>query len=398
MTAENKMYSSEKPTHASDATGDGAMPAEVQAASTASSQRLVSLDVLRGFDMFWIIGGCSLLLAVANYIGNAAFIEMVEWHTEHVGWDGFTAIDLVFPLFVFITGATMPFSITAKLERHEAKWRLYRRLVRRTLLLVGLGLLGGLLSLDFANMRPLSVLGLIGMAYLIAGLVVVNRGPRGQAAWAGGLLLGYWAALVFIPVPGIGAGAITPGGCLCGYIDYNLLPGKLYQGVFDPEGILTWIPAAAMALIGAQAGNLLRNNSASGYRNVLLLAAAGCVSLAAGWLWGGWFPIIKAIWSSSYVLFAAGWSLLLLSLFYLVIDVWRARWLGFVFIPIGTNAITIYVGSAFINFGYTANCLFGGLERVAGQDLAPVVATLGVLVVEWLLLLFLYRKKIFIRV
>lgn len=348
--------------------------------------------------MFWIIGGCTLLLAVARYIGNTSFIELVEWHTEHVGWNGFAAIDLVFPLFVFITGATMPFSITARLERGESKWRLYRRLVRRALLLVLLGLSGGLLSLDFANMRPLSVLGLIGMAYLIAGLVVINRGPRGQIAWAVGILVGYWAALTFIPVPGVGAGVITPGGCLCGYIDYNLLPGKLYQGVFDPEGILTWISAAAMALIGAQAGNLLRNNPAGGYKNVLVLAAAGCVSLAVGWIWGGYFPIIKAIWSSTFILFAAGWSMLLLSLFYLVIDVWRARWLGFVFIPIGANAITIYVGSDFINFGYTADRLFGGLEQVGGAELAPVVAALGVLVVEWLFLLFLYRKKIFIRV
>ncbi|MBN2296596.1 MAG: DUF5009 domain-containing protein, partial [Pirellulales bacterium] len=283
--------------------------------SASPPQRLESLDVLRGFDMFWIIGGCTLLLAVARYIGNPAFIELVEWHTEHVGWEGFAAIDLVFPLFVFISGATMPFSITGKLERGEPRWHIYRRLVRRTVLLVGLGLLGGLLEMDFANMRPLSVLGLIGMAYLIAGLVVINRGPRGQAAWAVGIIVGYWAALRFIPVPGIGAGVITPGGCLCGYIDYNLLPGKLFQGVFDPEGILTWISAAGMALIGAQAGNLLRARPASerGYRNFLILAAAGVISLAAGWIWGQWFPIVKCVWSSSYVLYAAGWSFLLLA-------------------------------------------------------------------------------------
>ncbi len=368
--------------------------------SVPSSGRLESLDVLRGFDMFWIIGGCSLLIAVVNYIGNPTFIETVQWHTKHVGWEGFAAIDLVFPLFVFITGATMPFSITGKLERGEPKWVLYRRLARRTILLITLGMLGGLLSLDFANLRVVSVLGLIGMAYLIAGLVVINRSPRGQAAWAVGILLGYWAALMFIPVPGIGAGAITPGGCLCGYVDYNLLPGRLHQGVFDPEGILTWIPAAGMALIGALAGNLLRTNPVSqrGYRNVGTLAAAGLVLLAVGWGWGQWFPIVKAIWSSSYVLFAAGWSLLLLSIFYLFIDVWGERWLGFVFIPIGMNAITIYVARGYIDFGYTAERLFGGIAKASGEDLAPVIAALGLVVVEWLLLFFLYRKKIFIRV
>ncbi len=367
--------------------------------SVETPRRLVSLDVLRGFDMFWIIGGCGLMLAIAEFTGNASFIAAVKHHVEHVGWNGFAAIDLVFPLFVFISGVSMPFSLTAKLERGESKWRLYRRLARRTLLLVGLGLLGDFLTFDFANMRPLSVLGLIGMANLIAGLVVINRGPRGQTAWAAGILLGYWAAVALIPVPGVGAGAITPGGCLNGFIDYNLLPGKLYQGVFDPEGILTWMSAAAMALIGAQAGNLLRNNtSRSPYRNVLILAVAGCVLLAMGRLWGESFPIIKAIWSSSFVTFAAGWSLLLLSLFYLVVDVWRARWLGFAFIPIGMNAITIYVGSSFIDFAYTAKILFGGLERFCRPDFAPIIAAFGVLAVEWLLLYFLYRKKIFIRV
>lgn len=366
--------------------------------SAKASQRLVSLDVLRGFDMFWIIGGFSLLVAVVRYLGNPSLIELVERHNAHAAWDGFAAIDLVFPLFVFITGVTMPFSITAKLERGACKWPLYRRLLRRTLLLVLLGMIGGLLSFKFANMRYLSVLGLIGMAYLIAGLVVINRGPRGQIAWAVGILVGYWAALMYIPVPDAGVGMITPGGCLCGYIDYNLMPGRLYQGVFDPEGILCWMSAAAMALIGVQAGNLLRNNPARGYRNVMLLATAGCVALAVGWTWGQWFPIVKAIWSPPFVLFAAGWSLLLLSLFYLVIDVWRARWLGFIFIPIGTNAITIFVGSSFINFGYTSGRLFGGLTRVCGPDLAPVITILGVLVVKWLFLLFLYRKKIFIRV
>lgn len=365
-------------------------------------KRLVSLDALRGFDMFWIIGGCGLILAIAEFTGNSSFIATVKHHIEHVGWNGFAAIDLVFPLFVFISGVSMPFSLTAKLERGEAKWRLYRRLVRRAILLVGLGLLGGFLTFDFANMRPLSVLGLIGMANLIAGVVVINRGPRGQAAWAAGILLGYWAAVALIPVPGVGAGVITPGGCLNAFIDYNLLPGKLYQGVFDPEGILAWLPAAAMALIGAQAGNLLRNNplkqGVNAYRNVLILAAAGCVFLGVGFLWGMSFPIIKAIWSSSFVTFAAGWSLLLLALFYLVIDVWQARWLGFVFIPIGMNAITIYVGSSFINFSYTAEQLFGGLARISPPEFTPIIASCGVLAVEWLFLYFLYRKKIFLRV
>lgn len=367
------------------------------------SVRLASLDVMRGFDMFWIVGGGEFVSAVltlmaAHGYGRAA--EVLAPQMGHVGWAGLAAWDLIFPVFVFISGVTMSFALTSRLERGEKKRTLYWRLFRRMVLLMVLGLSPGLFRLDFAGMRYPSVLGLIGAAYFIAGVIVVNRGVRGQMAWVVGLLVGYWAAMTYIPVPGVGPGVITPGGCLTGYIDSNLLPGKLHAGVFDPEGVLCYLPAAALALIGALAGRLLQTHSQSPYRNVAILLACGFALLGLGFAWAPWFPIIKAVWSSSFILAAGGWGLILLAGFYLVIDVWRLRWLGFFFIPIGMNAITIYLARDFnyVDFDHTTACIFGGVTRLASAQYQPLVTTASVLAVEWALLYFLYRKKIFLRV
>ncbi len=362
------------------------------------SGRLVSLDALRGFAMFWIIGGGPFVLALVHYFGSESIIRLVEYHSEHVGWEGLVAWDLIFPTFVFVSGATMPFALTGKLERGVDKWRLHGRLFWRMLILIGLGMSQDFFHLDFANMRPFSVLGLIGVAYFIAGVIVLNRGVVGQFAWMIGILLGYWAAVWYIPVPGTELGRFTPGGCLPAYVDWHLIPGKFYGGVFDPEGLLTLPLAGALALMGALAGRLLKENAQCPYWNVLALVVAGGISLGLGFLMSLSFPIIKALWTSSFVLAAGGWALLLLAVFYMVIDVWRMRWLGFFFIPIGMNAITIYVGHEYIDFGYTANIIFGGLARLSGETLMPIVTTAGVLAVEWVLLYFLYRKRIFLRV
>jgi predicted acyltransferase len=368
-----------------------------------ASVRLASLDVLRGFDMFWIVGGGGLLTALLALLATFGYNRPTEWiapQMHHVPWAGLAAWDLIFPVFVFISGATMPFAITSRLERGEKKRTIYWRLFRRMAFLLFFGAtFGGLLDLNFANARYLSVLGLIGAAYFIAGVVVVNRGVRGQIAWAVGLLVGYWAAMNYIPVPGIGPGVITPGGCLTGYIDSHLMPGRLHAGVFDPEGTLCYLPAAAAALIGALAGRLLRAYPQSPYRNVAILLACGFALVGLGFAWNPYFPIIKAIWSSSFILAACGIGMILLGLFYMVIDVWRCRWLGFFFIPIGMNAITIYLGfNYFIDFHYTSNRIFGGIIRLTGQRYGSLASVVAVLAVEWALLYFLYRKKIFLRV
>ena len=373
-------------------------PSEPSVPDRPKAARLASIDALRGFDMFWIIGGENFVPAVAAFFGWSRLHGILLRNLEHAKWNGFTAYDLIFPLFLLLSGATMSFSLTRRLEQGERKWVLFWRIFRRMALLILLGMASqGLFKLKGHDQRYASVLGLIGVAYFWAGLVVINRGVRGQILWAAGILVGYWAAMTLIPVPGVGPGVLTPEGYLGGYIDRHLLPGKLYAKIYDPEGLFVTIPAAALALMGALAGHLLRSNIVSGGRKALFLCSAGVVSMALGWLWGRWFPINKQMWTSSFILFAGGLSLVLLALFYLAIDVWGWRKWAFPFIVIGMNPITIYVGAHFINFRFTSDALFAGLARLSGESLEPVVSLLGLLAVEWAFLYFLYRKRIFLR-
>ena len=197
--------------------------------------------------------------------------------------------------------------------------------------------------------------------------------------------------MAWIPVPGIGAGDLAPGKTLADYIDRCVLPGKLYVGDRDPEGLLSTIPAIATVLLGVLAGEWLRSpRRGEAARVVGLLAAAGA-ALTAGYFWSYWFPINKNLWSSSFVLWAGGWSLMLLALFYLLIDVLRLRRWAFVFVIIGTNAITIYLACRFIDFNAVGHLLFGHAP-VHGLVLNQVG-----LLVEWLMLYALYRRRVFLR-
>lgn len=360
-------------------------------------ERLLSIDALRGFDMFWIIGGAAIAEAAAGLTGWVP-LAWLAGQMQHTDWHGFTLYDLIFPLFLFLAGAAMPFSFARRLERGESKIELYRRVVVRGLLLVLLGLIyNGLLKFDWANMRYTSVLGRIGLAYLFAALIVLNTRWRAQLAWAALLLAGYWAALKLVPVPGFGAGDLAPGHTLTDYLDRLLMPGKLLHGDRDPLGILSTIPAIGTALIGAITGRLLKTGRLNGYAKTMAMVVAGTVCFGLAYLWHGDFPINKNLWSSSFVLHCAGWSLALLAFFYLVIDVWRLRAWALFFVVIGGNSILIYMARRFVAFGYTTHFFFDGVLLTAGP-LQPLLWALAVVLVEWLPLLYLHRKRIFLRV
>jgi len=412
-------------------------PPPIPDLATGRSPRLRSLDALRGFDMFWIIGGGALIEAIAEYWSGPG-MKAVTGQLEHVKWHGFKFEDLIFPLFLFISGVTMPFALVSRIEKGEGKRGLYWRIVRRVVLLVFLGMVfNGLLRCDFEHQRYCSVLGRIGLAYGLAAVIVINTGVRAQLLSFIGLLVAYWAALKFIPVPGIGAGQWDDKStCLVGYVDRLIVPGKLYLGDHDPEGLLSTVPAISTALLGAMAGHWLRAARPGGFLKAMGLLFGGVVCLALGLLagggdlpgltefWGGifsslpeswragiqglpefckqWkpiFPINKNLWSSSFVLYAGGWSLLLLGVFYLVIDViglWR--W-SFPFIVIGLNPITIYVGQRFIDFGGAADFFFkGAVNRWAAEAARPMLMEAGEFLIIWLFLYFLYRKKVFLKV
>ncbi len=376
---------------------DRETPTAASAERTAPS-RLMSLDALRGFDMFWIVGGEGFAIAIAAAI-NPKYGQYVEHLLTHPEWNGYTPYDQIFPLFMFIAGVAIPFALLPRVERGESKTKLALRIIRRGLMLVFLGaVFNGLLAFDFANQRYPSVLGRIGLGYMFAALIAINTRPRGQIAWIVALLVGYWAAMKFIPVPGYGPGDWAPGHTLADYLDRLLLPGTLYETVRDPEGLLSTIPSIATVLSGVLAGHWLRADwpSGGGLEKTAGLAIAGLCSVALGWLCDGWFPINKNLWTSSFVLWTSGWSALALSLFYLVIDVWKFRRWAFVFVVIGMNAITLYLVREFVDFPAVFKFVFGR-AIVAGKLHATLIAG-GEIFLVWLFGYALYRAKIFIRV
>jgi len=348
--------------------------------------------------MLWIIGGVPILQAAADLTGWNRLVQF-RAQMNHTAWNGFTLYDLIFPLFLFIAGVAMPLSFEKRLAQGETKSELAGHVIVRGLVLVLFGMIfNGLLKFDSANVRVPSVLGRIGLAYLFAGLIVLNSGVAGRVAATFAVLLGYWAAMKWIPVSGHGPGDLAPGHNLADFIDQHVLPGKLlHAGERDPEGILSTIPAIGTALLGALTGQFLKNARYSGYAKTLAMFVAGLASVGLALLWNADFPINKNLWSSSFVLLCAGCSLILLSMFYLVIDVWRLRAWAFFFVVIGSNSILIYMAQRFIDFEYTAKALFGGALQYTGPYNALTWA-ISVVAVKWLMLYVLYRKRIFLRV
>jgi predicted acyltransferase len=361
--------------------------------------------------MFWIIGGGTVIERTLTLIG-APFTLALARQFEHSKWNGFTFEDLIYPLFLFIVGLTIPFSVTKRIERGDSRRSIVLHIIRRTLILFFLGLVyNGLLDFNLVEMRWMGVLQRIALCYLAAALIFVYSGVRGRAVWTAALLVGYWAVMVLVPTPGFGAGVLTPEGNLASYLDRLLLPGKFCCfGFGENEGILSTFPSIASSLIGALCADWLRAGSPtcslntlgcptsrSGRGKVLGLSCAGVASLAAGLLWGFAFPINKLIWTSSYTLFAAGWSMLLLAAFYWIIDIRGWRTWAFFFTIIGLNPITIYMAQDLFNFGAVANIFIHGFVAYLG-GFRPAFVALCVLGVKWLFLWFLYRQRIFLKV
>lgn len=357
--------------------------------------RVVSIDALRGFDMFWIIGGGSFIssfLALFDTPITRAFAAQMH----HPEWHGFTAWDLIFPLFLFIVGASIPFSLTKRLNIGDSRKELFLHVMKRALVLYFLGMIMEAGRIDvLGGLRYTGVLHRIAFCYLFTSLIVMNTRIRGQAFWAGSLLIGYWIIMTFIPVPGHGAGVFTPEGNLASYIDRLIQPGALRHKLFDNEGFLSTFPAVATTLLGVLSGHWLKT-SFPGNKKVAGLCAAGVLSLVLGLLWNIVFPINKLIWTSSYVLFAGGWSMLLLALFYWLIDVHGYRKWAFPFVIIGLNAVTIYVLGAIFDFGRIVNVFAYEFIDYWGA-FKPIFWAACVLAVKWLLLYYLYRKRIFLK-
>ncbi len=372
-----------------------------------ASGRLQSLDALRGFDMFWIISGEGIVHGAAAATGGS-FLGWMSAQLHHTVWNGFTFYDLIFPLFIFIAGVSMPYSFGKRLtgaveNRKTEKKKIYRSLIKRTVILILLGMVVNRSQrfLGYDEFRVASVLGRISLSCFFAAVIFLNCSLRQQLIWFAVLLLGYWAAMTLIPVPGFGAGVLTPDGNLAGYIDRKLLPGQVLRKVYDPEGILSTIPAIGSALLGIFAGQFLRNyfQNMSRLRKGVALLLAGIIFIGIGLLWDVVFPINKNIWTSSFVMFTGGLSCLLLGAFYLVIDVWNFRRWSLPLVWIGTNSILIYMLShGVLDFAHTSDFLFGGLIHFAPEPWHNFWLFTGVLLVQLIFLRFLYTKKLFWKI
>jgi len=413
----------------------------------------MSVDALRGFDMFWIIGADSLVYALHRMSPSGPTTLLAD-QLEHAEWAGFHFYDLIFPLFVFIVGVSLVFSLGKTIER-AGRGEALKRVFRRGILLFVIGILySGGVSSAWPDIRLMGVLNRIALAYLFAGLLFCLCKPRALLGICIGILVGYWALMTFTPIRDIQltksnlaeladkagdpqtaalfkadsnpsaikdspewaaaekmfyattnrvSGRFGQGLNLANHIDFMYLPGRKYDTFFDPEGYLSTIPAVATCLLGVFAGLLLKNQGLAGKQKVAWLISFGIAAAVLGWLWDYQFPVIKKIWTSSYVLVAGGYSAILLGVFYMVVDVWQVRGWCQPFVWMGMNSITVYLASN----------VLGGFRRVAlrfaGGDVKGffdahgtrgcgdlVISIVGLLLAFWFVQ-FLYKRKVFLR-
>ncbi|HKW28828.1 MAG TPA: heparan-alpha-glucosaminide N-acetyltransferase domain-containing protein [Verrucomicrobiae bacterium] len=397
---------------------------------SSASRRLMSLDALRGFDMFWIIGADSLVYAL-NQMSQTRPTAFLAYELDHSDWQGMRFYDLIFPLFVFLAGVALVFSLGKTLAT-SGRARALQRVFVRSILLYALGVFcyGGFAN-SWPDIRLLGVLQRIALAYFFTGLFFCFFKPRVLVVICAGLLVGYWAAMTFVPFPDVRPtpqtqiigretgftnvsqlnlasthyirGAFVKGVNLSNYVDQKYLPGYKWDGTWDPEGILSTIPAVGTCLLGVFAGLLMRDQKIKDHRKVLYLLSFGVLAVAVGWIWGLQFPVIKKIWTSSYVLVAGGYSAILLGVFYQIVDVWKWQTWCRPFVWIGMNPLTLYLADNILG-GYASLSprLAGGnikafLDAHVAQGSGQLMISVTGLVLAFWLAHFLYRRQIFLR-
>ncbi|MEY4917941.1 MAG: hypothetical protein RL616_1854 [Verrucomicrobiota bacterium] len=428
--------------------------------NSAPTQRLTSLDALRGFDMFWILGADSLAYALHETSSNPV-TKFIAEQLDHAEWAGFKFYDLIFPLFVFIMGVSTVFSLTKIIEREGRAAAVKRVLIRGLLLFIVALIYSGGFTNPWPDMRLMGVLNRISLCYTAGGLLFIFCNVRWLLAVGAALLLGYWALLANVPIRDIHlekaalaaqaetagdaklatqflaadnpsaknpsatkdqslwqatekmyfattnrvAGKYEPGYNVANHFDFEHLPARKYDLFYDPEGFLSTLPAIVTGLLGIFTGLFLRRTDVPGMKKVFTLIGVGAASATVGWLWGIEFPVIKKIWTSSYVLVAGGYSMMLLGLFYWIVDVKQKTTWCQPFVWIGMNPITLYLASNFmggLGFHKLANRLAGGpVKSFFDTHIAKgcgelVISAVGVLLFVWFAR-FLYQRKIFLR-
>jgi predicted acyltransferase len=377
---------------------------------TTLSPRLMCLDVYRG-----------LMVAGMIVVDNPGSDEHAYWPIMHAKWNGWTLADFIFPSFLFLVGISMVYSFSARLERGETRQQIFRHAIKRSLILIAIGLLvnaSPIIGLDLHTWRFEGVTQRIGICYFFASILELWASRRGQWIALAACLVGYWALLRFVPVPGTG----RPGReipfmdqmqNLPAWLDRKLFMGHLYDGTRDPEGIIHTIPAIGTTLIGVLTGHWLKKQKDT-RKLIGGMVLFGVLGMIGGEIWNRWFPINKNLWTSSFVLFSGGFALLFVSLLYWMIE--RKRWRGAWTMPIlvfGMNAIAGFIADSLIygpGYSFTAKGPSGASMNwheaaqawleASGLSTAnaSLVYSLGAVTICWLLLWLLWRKKIFWKI
>jgi predicted acyltransferase len=377
--------------------------------SKPASERLMSVDFYRG-------------LAVAGMIivDNPGSDDLAYWPIKHAEWNGWTPADFIFPSFIFLVGVSMAFSFAARLRRGESRRKILHHVLIRTVALIVIGLLvnaSPLIGLDVHTWRIYGVTQRIALCYLVAGILVLWSNRRTQAIALGACLVGYWALLRFVPVPGFGIPGhdipfMDPERNLAAWLDRKLFMGRLYDRVRDPEGLLSTIPAIGTVLMGVLTGHWLRSDKPPGTKAVRMLCV-GISVLAAGLVWNRWFPINKNLWTSSFVLFTGGFALMFLAFLSWAMEI--KKWRGFWTMPIlvfGMNAIAGFVADSLVygpGYSFTVKNPGGGtmswheaaqawlMSLGANAANASLIYSAAAVVFCWTLLWLLWRKRIFLK-
>jgi predicted acyltransferase len=375
-------------------TGTGAEVGTQSSPNPTVQERLVSLDFFRGATI-------AVMILVNSPGGSVTY-----WPLQHAQWNGWTPTDLVFPFFLFIVGVALMFSFATRLGRGNSRRTLVLHTFRRSavIFLIGL-LLNALFNPHLATLRIPGVLQRIAVAYFAAALIALYSHTRAQVVWIVALLLGYWALMRLLPVPGYGVPGhdirlLHPDANLAAYLDRKLMAGHLYERTRDPEGVLSTLPAIATVLCGVLTGEWLRSNRTQ-KRKAAWMLVFGAAGLVAGELWNVWFPINKKLWTSSYVLFTAGFALVCLAACYWTIDIKLHRgWWTRPLLIFGTNAIAAYIISEFLAgfFGWKDILFQHTFAHVTSPRLASLLYSLAIVVLCFLPVWWMYRKRIFLKV
>jgi predicted acyltransferase len=372
------------------------------------TDRVVAVDALRGFNIFLILGADGAIWTLDRMLRDkgpalSAIGNFLGTQMSHVEWVGIRFYDLIFPLFIFVTGVSIALALPKLLER-ERKMQIYTRILRRALVLYILGLIfyGGV-GHQWGDIRFVGILQRIAVCYFFTSILFLNLNQRGLIVVLIALLGGYWAVMTFVPIPGADAISFEPNANLANWIDLHYLPGRLWDITRDPEGLLSTLPAIGTCLLGALSGLLLKDERLTPTQRSLWLIGGGIIMVAAGHLWGLQFPVVKAIWTSSFVLVAGGYSAILLGILHQVIDVWGRKAWATIFVWVGANALLLYLINGIAGFEPFALRLVGGdvsawFDRLVTPGTGLFIAHIVGLVLAVVLAGFLYRRKVFLRV